>query len=172
MLKPENHDTIVRILKETRFPNEKTKRFFGLAEWWQGDPVENDFVVDEIVRNLNSDKKDTLYLRDRLDSDGPKGIGPKTASLLIQLATEDIGNVEVVTVDKWMLQFLKDIGYEHVKVPDYRTISGISPKEYREYEAIISEKARQHGLAPGEFGYALWCKSAYTEPNKCLCDFF
>jgi thermostable 8-oxoguanine DNA glycosylase len=170
VLRPENHEEIVRILKETRFPNVKTKNFFDLAEWWKKDLEEKD-IVGDLVKDINSGGNSSVYLRDALPAFGPKGMGYKIASLLIQTATPDLRRVEVVTVDKWILQFLNDIGYEF-RVPDYRTVSGISSNEYLEAERIVSEKARDCSLAPGEFGYALWCKSSYTEPNRSICDFF
>jgi thermostable 8-oxoguanine DNA glycosylase len=171
VLKPENQKKTKDILSESRFPNVKTKRFFGLAEWWQKDAA-GENIVGDVVKDINSNRKCKIYLRDALVTFGPKGMGSKVSSLLIQTITPDLREVEVVTVDKWMLQFLRDIGYESVRVPNYRTISGVSSKDYGACETIIASKAREHGLAPGELGCALWCKSSYTEPNKSICDFF
>jgi thermostable 8-oxoguanine DNA glycosylase len=169
-IKQADQTRIREILKGTRFPNKKTENFIKLPDWW-GQETSKD-IVDEIAQNINShEKRKQVYLRNKLAENGPTGIGYKISSLFIQTLTEDLKDVEVVTVDKWILEFLKNIGYD-VKVPDYRTVSGITRKEYLDCERIISEKAEKCALSPGELGYALWCKFSYTKPDKGLFDFF
>jgi len=169
-IKQANQTKIRKILKGTRFPNKKTENFIKLPDWWEQETSKD--IIDEIVQNINSHKKGKqTYLRNKLAENGPTGVGYKISSLFIQTLTEDLKGVEVVTVDKWILEFLRKIGYK-VKVPDYRTVSGITRKEYLDCEKIISEKAEKCDLSPGELGYTLWCKFSYTKPNRSLSDFF
>jgi len=177
ILEEDNRGKIESILKRTRFPNVKIRRFLGLAEWWSNSPKRD--LIGMLIDDINSGGEKTIYLRNRLVEDGPEGIGHKISSLIVQIATEDIRDVKVVTVDRWVLQFLKDMGikiktgnkYKDVKVPDYRTVSGVSNEEYLECERVVSEMAEDCNLGPGEFGQALWCKAAYVEPIKSLYDF-
>ena len=62
-------------------------------------------------------------------------------------------------LDIWMLRYLKHLGY-NVKIPDYRTISGISGKEYLYYENILREIALQHKITPVLFQASLWAKNS------------
>jgi thermostable 8-oxoguanine DNA glycosylase len=170
---PENvtsdrHEEVNYLLKGMRFPNVKKDRIKKLPEWWK--KAESQCIVDELVKCVNeNDVKKQKCVRHVLDAKGPEGVSRKTASLVIQCLAQDLKDVGVVTVDLWALKVLKDLGYKvngrEVRVPDGRTVPGMTSKEYLECERILTKEAERFGLSPGELGYGLWCKLAYVERN-------
>lgn len=170
-IKKSSDGDIEALLKGTRFPKVKMERFKKLPEWWE--KKESQDVVDYVVEKINSnDVSKQKCMRHMLSVNGPLGVSHKTSSLIVQTLTKDLKDVDVVTVDKWILDVLKRMGHtingRNIKVPDYRTVPGITKKEYIECERIISEDAERFGLSPGELGYTLWCNLAYIKRDKGL----
>lgn len=166
--KTSNEVQINRILKRLRFPNQKTKRFHMLGEWLQTEKGRE--TTKKIVEVSNQQNNEAIEIRNQLATDGPYGIAYKTASLAIQISIEKINNLNITVIDKWLLTFLKDIGYDSV-IPNYRTNGGLQQKDYLKYESIIQEKSKQINVSPSELTLMLWSKYAYWEPNKLLTDF-
>ena len=176
-IKKSSDDDIKELLKGTRFPNVKFERFKKLPDWWEKkDSVAIvDYMVEKINENDLRKKECQKCLRDILATQGPKGVSYKTSSLIIQTLTKDLKNVSVVTVDKWILDSLKKMGHKirgrKIKVPNYRTVPGITKKEYMECEKIISEDADRFDLSPGELGYTLWCNLAQIKRDMGMFEY-
>jgi thermostable 8-oxoguanine DNA glycosylase len=148
---PENIKKDKRKLKEivgyVRFPNIKHERINKFASWWQKSDLPR-----KIIEDINSGRKNEFELRNQLAEEAP-GIWYKGASLFMIKC----GYENVVPLDIWMLRFLKDYGYD-IKIPDYRRQSGPKPKEYIEYEKIITGIAKGYGSSPALFQFAVWSK--------------
>lgn len=173
-IKKSSNEDIKKLLKGTRFPNVKIERFKKLPEWWE--KKETGDIVNYIVEKINeNDVGKQKCLRHMLAVDGPIGVSHKTSSMIVQTLTENLRDVKVVTVDKWILEALNKMGHtvrgREIKVPDYRTVPGITKREYIECEKIISEDAENFGLSPGELGYTLWCNLAQIKRDKGLFEY-
>lgn len=163
---PENVDRIVKILKCTRYCNEKTLRFMGLRDWWASNSTN---LIQQIIEKSNS-AEDMFNIRNELAEHGPDGVGFKVASFIIQLSQSNVKTIRTVIIDKWVLQLLKDCGYD-VPVPDYKKVSGFWKKQYLDNETVLQGMAKEHDVSPAELGLLVWCKASYTEPNKSLEDY-
>ncbi|MFH0928988.1 MAG: hypothetical protein V1818_01375 [Candidatus Aenigmatarchaeota archaeon] len=175
ILEPRNIEKTYKILKGTRFPNTKIRRFTNLPLWWGKE--ESKRLLGNIIEDIQYGGKNSLELRNELAGKGPLGVSNKAASFVIQLLTEDTKDVKVVTVDTHMTKFLKDMGYtnkkgEEIKIPDGRKVSGMSKGDYLKYEKNIMNEAERFGLGPGELQYALWCKKTGIVYGTCLKNYF
>lgn len=150
-----NKERLAGMLKSTRFPNTKIERIRKYALWYP----ESD-LPQKIIDDINNCRKDEFTLRNRLAEEAP-GIWYKGASFLLTKC----GYENVVPVDIWMIRFLRNEGYE-IKMPDYATTSGPKPKDYLEYEKIISSIAKENNTAPAIFQSALWSKHSTWNKRK------
>ncbi|MCK4730007.1 MAG: hypothetical protein KAT28_01680 [Candidatus Aenigmarchaeota archaeon] len=139
--KPEVHE----IIKESRFPNRKEKFIAGFSEFY----LESD-LPEKILEDSYNGRQNGFELREELVKDAP-GLGHKCGSGLLQ----SCGYNYLVMVDIWALRFLENYGYK-VKIPDYKTVGGITKKEYFEYENIISGMAKEYEVSPVVFQAAIW----------------
>jgi thermostable 8-oxoguanine DNA glycosylase len=161
-----NYEAIKDILKHTHFPTQKIFRYSNLGIWYKN----NRELLNRIVDNSNNGGSSTMELRNELAEANLPGVKYKVASFIMQLSIENPGAVPVVVIDKWVMQFLCDIGLS-VKAPDYRTVSGFHFKDYLKFEKVLSEMAINLGLSPSQFGLMVWCKKAYYEPNHYILDY-
>ena len=142
-----NRERLREAVKRARFPNIKAGRIYRFAAWWR----ESD-LPRKIMEDIDSGRENEFKLRNHLAEEAP-GMWYKGASYFMVKC----GYENVVPIDLWVMRFLKDMGYG-VKIPDYRTQSGPKPKEYIEYEKIISDIAKEYGVSPALFQFALWAK--------------
>lgn len=142
-----NKQRLHEIIKKARFPKSKEKYISKFSKFW----LESE-IPEKILDDANNGRQCEFELRDQLAKEAP-GIGPKCASCLLN----SCGYKHVVPVDLWILRFLEDGGYE-VKVPDYKTVGGLTKKEYLEYEKIISDRAREYNVSPVILQAAVWSK--------------
>ncbi len=141
------------IIKKARFPNSKRKYILRFSEFW----LESE-IPRRILDDANNGRQYEFELRDELAKKAP-GMGRKCASFFMQKC----GYENLVPVDIWVLRFLEDKGYE-VKIPDYRTVGGLTKKEYLEYEKIISGMAGEYNVSPVIFQAYVWGK--YSKWSK------
>ncbi|MEM5791111.1 MAG: hypothetical protein QXP77_03650 [Candidatus Aenigmatarchaeota archaeon] len=145
----ENKEMLKEIVSDARFPNIKTERIYYFASWWL-----KTFLPEKILKDINLGRKKEFDLRNELAENCP-GISYKGASLFMVKC----GYENVVPIDLWMLRFLERLGYS-VEIPDYKKKSGPKPKEYLEYEKIISEIAREFKVSPSLFQLTVWSKAS------------
>lgn len=143
-----NFDEVKKLIKKTRFPNQKESRILKFSVWWLHSGLHSDLSL-KILENWVSDE---FLFRNRLAKEVP-GFGLKCASLFLNKC----GYYNVIPIDIWILRFLKKQGY-NVKIPDYRTISGIQDKEYYKMEKILIKIAKEHNITPALLQAALWGK--------------
>jgi len=149
-----NFDQARKLIQKTRFPNQREKRLLAFAVWW----LNSDLPLKILSDTQNGGQRE-VELRDQLAKEAP-GFGMKCSSLLLIKC----GYENVIPIDIWMLRYLKFLGY-NVKIPDYRTISGITGKEYRKYEEILRNIALEHQLSPALFQAAIWSKKSAWSRN-------
>ncbi len=137
------------IIKTSRFPNTKKKYILGFSEFY----LESD-LPERILEDAYNSKQYGFELREELVKKAP-GLGRKCGSGLLQSCGYDY----LVPVDIWVLRFLEDFGYE-VKVPDYKTVGGITKKEYFKYEKIISGMAKEYEVSPVVLQAAIWLEGS------------
>lgn len=164
---PYNMTRVFNILKLSRYPNQKFPRLYKLAEWWQKSDSQK--LLTLLMHNGNN-KTYMPALRDKLVKYHPPGMSLKTITFVTQLCYPEPKDITNVVIDKWVIEFLRDIGH-NVVPPDYRTVSGFQPKEYLKFERILINMASQLKLSPSQLGLMIWCKKAYNEPNKSLLDY-
>jgi len=173
--------SIINILRVLHFPNQKIERYTKFNDWWQDDIIKNDSIIKQIINQSNNGNFTNQHeLRKKLATDGCAGVAWKVASFIIQLSIPNTANIQIVVVDKWMLDFLKGLNYKIkgaiIKSPDYRTVSGVSSTEYLQCEKYIADMAHKINLSPSQMGLMVWSKVAHmdidaqvaTEPNEQL----
>jgi thermostable 8-oxoguanine DNA glycosylase len=177
----QNMKHINQILSKTHFPNQKINRYNKFNIWWKNDLAKDDSIIKQIIETSNNHSYQK-ELRRKLATAGCAGVAWKVSSFIIQLSIANPETIKVAVIDKWMLVFLESLGYKinnkKIKPPDYRTISGISSKEYLKCEEYITKIAKEINLSPSQFGLMVWCKVAHTdrlsrisiEPNRKLCE--
>lgn len=136
-----------QIIKKTRFPNRKEKYVWSFAVWWP----ESD-IPRKILDDIGDGREKEYEIRNEFAENAP-GISYKCSSLFMIKC----GYENVVPLDVWILRFLHDRGHD-VKVPDYKTVSGVTDKEYLKYEKIVCEIAEELEISPALFQCALWSK--------------
>ncbi|MEM5794616.1 MAG: hypothetical protein QXS48_05060 [Candidatus Aenigmatarchaeota archaeon] len=152
-----NKEKLRKIVSVARFPNLKTERIYNFASWW----VKNS-LPKRILKDINSGREKEFELRNELAEECP-GISYKGASLFMVKC----GYENVVPIDLWMLRFLRSLGYE-VEIPDYKKKSGPKPREYLEYEKIISEITRKLKVSPAFLQFTVWSKFSKIKNSKKL----
>jgi len=137
----DNPSTLEQVLKTTM--KKRTKRVQDFAHWW----LEHNFY-QEILADLNNNRKDEVNLRDKLATgkDKAPGMGLKCASLLFNM----LGYAQVAPIDVWVLR------YFGVEAPS----SGISNKTYREYEIHLQNLAQEAEVKPAILHKAIWCRDS------------
>ncbi len=144
-----NKQEVHNIIKKARFPNRKEKFIFGFSKFY----IESD-LPEKILEDAYNGRQRGFELREELVKEAP-GLGYKCGSGLLQSCGYDC----LVPVDIWVLRFLEDYGHE-VKVPDYKTVGGITKKEYLKYEKIISSMAKEYEVSPVVLQAAIWLKGS------------
>lgn len=158
-----NKRELTEIIQRARYPNAKEKHIRKFASWW----LESD-LPDEIMIDIYAEKKKEFALRNRLAEEAP-GIWYKGASLFMIKC----GYENVVPVDLWVLRFLEENGhdvslphYVTVRSPNYKERSGPTPKEYLQYEKVISDAAKEYLVSPALFQFILWSKYSTWKKTK------
>ncbi|NOZ81946.1 MAG: hypothetical protein GXO63_02230 [Candidatus Micrarchaeota archaeon] len=128
-------------IRKTLFPGRKAERILKAAEYWLSSDL-----PEKILRNSSPDRE----LRDEIAKNVP-GVGPKTASFYLN----KLGYPCVVTIDLWVLRYLKTNGY-NVPVPDYEKNRGLPLGIYRELEELLGREAEKHSLPPAVYTFAIW----------------
>ncbi len=144
-----NKQKVSNIIKKARFPNTKEKSILGFSEFY----LESE-LPERILEDACKGKQYGFEFREELVKKAP-GLGYKCGSGLLQSCGYDY----LVPVDIWVLRFLEDYNHE-VKIPDYKTIGGITKKEYLKYEKIISSMAKEYEISPVVFQAAIWLKGS------------
>jgi thermostable 8-oxoguanine DNA glycosylase len=149
----DSRQTLAEVLRNTRFPNTKTKRVYDFALWW---PKSN--LPRKLVEDIDNGRQYEFPLRNRLAEEAP-GIWYKGASLFMIKC----GYENVVPLDIWVIRVLKNLGY-NIEVPDYKKRSGPKPKEYLKNEQQFIKIAKEQGVSTALLQFALW--SRYSTWNK------
>lgn len=134
---------------------QKATRVKDFTEYWI-----NSDLPDILKWDIKNGRTKWLGIRKKL-SEAP-GLGPKTSSLFLM----KIGYGNVIPIDKWEMNFLKNYSDSDVEVPDYINKSGPKGGDYRECEEklwrIIGEynknSERDENISPTLFHCALWGK--------------
>ena len=145
-----NEEDVREVLAKARFPNTKIERIMKFARWWPYSELPR-----EIISDARRGRKQEFELRNQVAEEVP-GMGYKCASLFMGMC----GYRNVVSVDLWILRFLRDKGYD-VEVPDFETIGGARRKEFLEYETLVARRAQRYDVPAGIFQRAVWTKRSY-----------
>ncbi|MBU7045019.1 MAG: hypothetical protein HXS54_01170 [Theionarchaea archaeon] len=143
-----------KLIKKTRFPNQRLARFKRLLEFWQNSELPHDICCDTM-----NGKQEEFTLRNELARNAP-GFGLKCSSLLLIKC----GYENIVPIDLWMIRYLRNLGY-NIEEPDYKRVSGLTDKHYLFYEEIIREISEGHGISPALFQAAIWGKNSMFSQN-------
>lgn len=151
-----NKSSLDTILQQTRYPKRKKKAVYELALNWSKLDLQS-----RILNDVAHGRTDEFEIRSEMDRD-IYGVGYKCASMFLRMCEYE----HVVPVDMWVLRFLNaqlDNKYSHlkegdypIKVSDFRTVSGLSRKEYLYGEKLMSIIAKDYGLSPARFQIVLW----------------
>ncbi len=145
----DNKQKVHDIVKKARFPNRKEKFISGFSEFY----IESD-LSERILKDAYNGRQRGFEFREELVKEAP-GLGYKCSSGLL----ESCGYDYLVPVDIWVLRFLEDCGYE-IKMPDYKTVGGITKKEYLKYEETISDMAKEYKISPVVLQAAIWLEGS------------
>lgn len=152
------------VVKIARFPNNKEKHMVEFSRFWQESEL-----PEMILEDANNRRERGHELRNLLAKDAP-GMELKCSSFEMQKC----GFEDTVMIDLWVIRYLSKEGYD-VKIPDYKTVSGMKWKDYINYEIIISEIADDYNVKPVIMQCAIWAKyspfsSIYSQ--KTLDNYF
>ncbi|MBU0461403.1 MAG: hypothetical protein KJ574_02330 [Nanoarchaeota archaeon] len=134
------------IVSKARYPNSKERAIAGLAQWWP----ETDLPA-RIIADVSDSQQKEFELRNGLAKECP-GMWYKCASLFMRMC----GYRNVVPVDLWAMRFLRDKGFD-IRIPSDQT-SGLTKKEYMEYEQAFARVASEFGIPPAHFQLLLYAK--------------
>ena len=140
-----------KILKNYGFNSHKTKAVFSIAEKWDDLDITNKMRRDKKKVKGNEIREEMV--------DNMYGVGYKFASLFIRMS----GYENIVPVDTWAVQYIENRGFMN-RSPN----SGLTPKQYLEYEQKIFEYAKKFGVSPALFQATIYAKFSTWGKNSSL----
>ena len=155
-----NPKKLKAICKGTRYNIQRTKYLSKFAEWWP----KTDFP-ERLVEDVKDGRKKSFELRELLD-DEAYGVSRKTASLLLRMC----GYRNLVPLDQHMLEYLREKEYR-IRIPGElqptgeKLESGITKKEYYEWEGWVSDIAKRYGASPAFFQATVYAKGSDWKPR-------
>ncbi len=147
-----NPKKLEKILKKTRFHNERIKKVTKFAQWWVQSSLPN-----RIIEDIKNGREDEFRIREYLMKHAP-GMGRKVGSLFLRMC----GYHNVVPLDLWAVRFLEERGIS--VVANTHRKGEIGRKEYLEGERRLSEIARQHGHTPAGLQLLIYSKGSQWKP--------
>jgi thermostable 8-oxoguanine DNA glycosylase len=147
-------------------PWDKADNIRKFCNWWR----ESDFFKN-IIQDYADGMQKPVEIREQL-IEAP-GFKYKCASLLLEMA----GYENVISVDLWVLRYLRDKGHstldpDLLDPKDTSRKRGPSKRQFLESESYFIKDAKENNVSPAHFRRLLWCKYSTYQQIHLQLDLF